>query len=198
MLKYLMLAVVSGLIILASEPARAEGADSSPCAALSGAAWGLCSAGIAVGCHVGKGDLRACTQIEESFLRVAGREAPWIVPPAECPCDFSVIPKTSPPWGAGTSDPVRFQCPSFPGPTVLQSFARSAGTIVHITVDAFLPISCSYLEQVDWRAIKVLVRVPIDQEEAMACRRDIITYGRKLMLLNPTVPINDTCSPTLP
>ncbi len=199
MLKHLMLAaVLSGLVILVSEPAKAEGADSSPCAALSGAPWGLCSAGIAVGCHVGKGDPRSCRQIEKSFLRVAGREAPWVVPPAECPCDFSVIPKTSPPWVAGTSNPISFQCPSFPGPTVLQSFVLAAGTIVHITVDAVLPMSCSYLEQADERAITDSLRIPLAQEQAMACRQEIITYGRKFMLLNPTVPIDDACSPTLP
>jgi hypothetical protein len=199
MLKHLKLAAIVGsFVILVSAPAGAEDVGSSPCAALSGAAWGLCSAGIAVGCHEGKGDPRACRRIEENFLRVRGQEAPWIVPPSECPCDFGAIPKTSPPWIGGASNPIRFQCPQFPGLTELQSFVPSTDTIVHITVNALWPISCGYLEQVDGAANKLLVRVPISQEQAMACQRDIIAYGRELILLNPTVPISDTCTPTIP
>ncbi len=79
--RHILLVTGIGLILFTSDPAQGE--DFSLCDDLTGAAKGLCHAGVAAGCADGIGNLNACASIEETFIDVTGDVAPWVVP---CPC----------------------------------------------------------------------------------------------------------------
>jgi hypothetical protein len=56
-------------------------ADNDPrCEGLTGAAFGLCKAAIAVGCDDPEVTKPGCTKVEENFMQITGSEPPWTQP----------------------------------------------------------------------------------------------------------------------
>jgi hypothetical protein len=185
-----VLAAAISVVAFLPGPARAQQPDYSFCDGLTGAAWGLCRGAIAAGCADDTGDPTACAHIEENYLAVTGEEAPWVVPPALCPCDFSLYPKSATVWDAGAID---FQCPE-----TFAVFRDNLDTEIGTTrsgpsaenpfcqmFDSGLDASPAYLNE------------PVTLEQFEACRLDIIAYGQQFKASNPGVAINDTCTPGL-
>ena len=103
------------IALLTPDEAFAQTPDFSICDGLRGAPWGLCRAGVIVGCNTGGGPPRICAAIEQTFETVTGSLPPWLEPPPPqvvCLCDYSVVPMTLPPWDDTSSE--LFQCPDFP------------------------------------------------------------------------------------
>jgi hypothetical protein len=98
-------AVLFEMTVLPRGAAQADPPDFTICDGLSGAAWGLCRAGVAVGCadDPPSGNSEACMSIEDNYAAVSGEDAPWIAPPLPpCPCDYSIVPQTETEWTTGT------------------------------------------------------------------------------------------------
>jgi hypothetical protein len=179
-------------------PVSAGPPDFSVCYGLSGAGWGLCRAGVAAGCADGTGDPASCENIEDQYLQVTGNLSPWIEPPATCPCDFNVLPKTSPPWSGTLEEPIEFIC----------DLGLSAGfytndemplTSIFVSTTGYVPPGefsgyyCNIIENDSW-----LIEVEILTTEVFdACFQDVIKYGQAFKALNPEIPIDDKCTPKL-
>lgn len=179
----------------------ADKPDFSICDGTSGAAWGLCRAGVAAGCADDSGNSRACREIEEEYTNVTGEVPPWNAPPpATCPCDFSLVPKTNPPWSPSPSDPVRFTCPTasdggrdvfitdfdsaWPNQTEVAYFIESAGFGFHVCETR---VDGAIVESEFW----------MTEAEQAACEADAIDYGQALKAALGT-DVDDACTPTLP
>ncbi|MDX1400384.1 MAG: hypothetical protein R3245_00535, partial [Kiloniellales bacterium] len=114
----LFAAVLGGVALFAPQMSRAAPPDFSICDGLSGAAWGLCRAGVAVGCadEPPTGNPEACMSIEDNYAAVTGEDPPWIAPPLpHCPCDYSTVPQTEAEWTTGifgTFVEIFFSCPA--------------------------------------------------------------------------------------
>ena len=56
------------------------------CAELTGAAYGQCTAAVAVGCDGSATQPAGCVKIAENFTRLTGATPPWELPTVSCPC----------------------------------------------------------------------------------------------------------------
>ena len=65
--------------LMAVVSADPPGAD-VVCDGLSGAAFGLCTAAVNVGCGEEGVDNPGCAKIQENFERITGEPAPWTIP----------------------------------------------------------------------------------------------------------------------
>ncbi len=66
----------AALLTIGLFPANAAPPDTSVCDGQKGAAWGLCRAGVAIGCDVDSSQ-NGCTSVAEQFEKVAGSPPPW-------------------------------------------------------------------------------------------------------------------------
>ena len=171
-------------------PATAAPPDFSICDGLTGAAWGLCRGGVAAGCADGTGNPTACMTIEDNFTSVTGGDAPWITPPATCPCNYLVDVPIDTAW-IGVTDAV-FSCPA--------NIARVAAVLPLPQLPQVTAIITTEPQPVCQAVTSSGGNVrEINDAELSVCRDDVIQYG--LSLLAESVPglfINDVCSPTLP
>ncbi|NND44130.1 MAG: hypothetical protein HKN58_02315 [Xanthomonadales bacterium] len=193
--------LVLGLAAFGYTPeSRAEAPDFGICEGKSGAAWGLCRAGVAAGCADDSGNSRACREIEDQYTDVTGEVPPWDAPPpATCPCDFTLVPKTNPPWSPGASDPIQFTCPlaADGGRDVLITDRHvQAGThteVLYFFEPGLLFHGChSYLD-----GIKVEEDIYMSEAEQAACQSEAIAYGQALKAVLGA-EVDDACSPLLP
>lgn len=83
---FLLLTAVM-MIVMISLPASTQGSDFSLCDGLRGADFGLCRAGVAIGCDIDDTQ-PACAQIADEFEKITGEPPPWVL---LCPC-FSSSP----------------------------------------------------------------------------------------------------------
>jgi hypothetical protein len=85
----LLLALLCAAIYVIGFAGNANaGPNTDPrCDGLSGAAYGMCTAAIAVGCDDKTATNPGCDTIEEKFTQVTGETPPWTLPP--CPCGTS-------------------------------------------------------------------------------------------------------------
>jgi len=185
----IILAAAAGIMFFMSAPLRAAPPDFSVCDGLTGAAWGLCRGGVAAGCADGPGT-EACANIEATIRNVTGNEAPWIVPPAVCPCDFTAVPISGPPWNHAI-----FSCPEN-GAAVEESPTTDFTAVVAGSVGgdpANLACLVIYWEQIPLEPYEIHENISLD--EYNACRDDIIAYGMELVA---TVEgTTDNCTPLL-
>ncbi len=172
-------------------PASADPPDFSICDGLSGAAWGLCRGGVAAGCTDGTGNPDACMTIEDNFTSVTGDDAPWITPPVTCPCNYAADVPVDTAWDSVdvavfncTGDEARF-AQVLPLPQLTQV------TAIRTTQIPPQPI-CQGVTP-DGGNVR-----EIDEAELSVCRDDVIAYGLAVIVANPTLNVNDVCSPTLP
>ncbi len=196
MLKALVFAAVLGSLALFSPgKAAAEAPDFSICDGLTGAAWGLCRAGVAAGCADGTGGTTPCTRIEDMFFDVAGVDAPWIAPPAACPCDYAAyVPLTAATWSvAGVPKNLAFNCPGDEAFFVAVSPLPQLPQVTAIRTTAGDPV-CQAVPQGSGAGFVS----DTTEDEHVVCRRDVISYGTAFKTLFPTHPLTDLCSPTLP
>lgn len=176
---------------------RAGPPDTAICDGLTGAAWGLCRAGVASGCADGTGNPTACAEIEETYAGVTGEEAPWLTPPVVCRCDYNLAPKTEAYWADSPFfTAIQYQCPTA-GDTTGAWFA-SGGEGIHLeepvvlimTTDGSSVCGVSAPESTSYD-------IAPTPEEREACRQAVIAYATEFMALNPGVAVNDLCTPTL-
>ena len=59
-------------------------AENPICAGWKGAAFGQCTAAVAVGCDGSINQPKGCAKIEENFTRLSGESAPWVIGPCSC------------------------------------------------------------------------------------------------------------------
>jgi len=59
-------------------------AESPICAGLTGAAFGQCTAAVAVGCDGSIDQPNGCARIEKNFTRLSGESAPWVLGTCAC------------------------------------------------------------------------------------------------------------------
>ena len=175
--------------------------DFSMCDGLSGAEWGVCRAGVAAGCADDSGSASACDQIESTYESVAGSPPPWIEPPVECPCDFSLVPKTADSWPADLDNRIDFSCQvSADGVRFVEVDYLDATVTPHIYT-AVLTLPGDGVDYTDFcSAINVDAFVDFAEnltpEEREACTASGIEYGRALKAVFGDL-VDDTCTPTL-
>ena len=83
MKKLLLLFVVMFTSGTLNQAVAGRPAEDPRCHGLSGAAFGMCAAAIAVGCDDPATTKPGCVTIEENFTQITGEEPPWTV---ACPC----------------------------------------------------------------------------------------------------------------
>lgn len=196
MIKSLLTVSVAAIVISlasvapSSNSAIAQPPDFSICDGLTGAAWGLCRGGVAAGCADGTGNPTACMSIADNFRSVTGEDPPWITPPVTCPCDYVADVPIGTEWAFVTQ--AVFSCP---------------GDVAYL--QAVLPLPqipvVNAIRTTEPRPICQAVAADgsgnvreISEDELAVCRADVIDYGLAAILANPTLPVEDTCSPTLP
>ena len=80
-MKGVKLAIRTGLLLLIVAPVLiATAGEDARCEGLSGAAFGLCTAAVNVGCDNEETRKTGCTKIEEKFEQITGEAPPWTVP----------------------------------------------------------------------------------------------------------------------
>ncbi len=169
-------------------PAIAAPPDFSICDALTGAAWGLCRGGVAAGCADGSGNATACMTIEDNFRSVTGEDAPWITPPVTCPCDYVTDVPIATAWVLVTN--AVFNC------TGDEAFFQSVLPLPQLPV-----VNAIRTTQVPPQPICQAVASTggnvreINEAELSVCREDVIAYGLAAIAANPTLIVNDVCSP---
>lgn len=83
MKKLLLLFVVVFTSGTLNQAVAGSPAEDPRCHGLSGAAFGMCAAAIAVGCDDPATPKPGCEKIAENFTQITGKEPPWEV---SCPC----------------------------------------------------------------------------------------------------------------
>ena len=73
------------IVLSFTHDASAQNADPI-CAGLTGAAFGQCTAALAVGCDGSATQPTGCTKISENFTRLTGATPPWEPPTLPCSC----------------------------------------------------------------------------------------------------------------
>ena len=176
-------------------------ADFSMCEGLTGAEWGICRAGAAAGCADGTGNASACDEIESTYTSVSGSPPPWIEPPVECPCDYSLVPTDQEYWIEGLiSDDIWFRC-GF-DEALVYSEHRQIGDSVFKTLNAVwvgLRLEGPTPDERLCQAMvssEILTEFPVTIEEQDACRASVIELGQALKALYPD-HVDDECTPTL-
>jgi hypothetical protein len=184
------IASIAILSCIINAPVSAQPPDFSICEGLTGAAWGLCRGGVAAGCADGTGSLTSCAIIEENFRSVTGNDPPWITPPVTCPCDYATDVPIDTAWDTVTQ--AVFSCPgdeaSFAAVLPLPQFPQA--TAIRTTTGEQI---CQAVTTSGGN-----VRGDLPDDVFAACRADVVDYGLAVMVANPTLPVNDVCSPTLP
>lgn len=71
------LVTVFSILLLVATNLHAQPSDFSRCDGLTGAAVGLCKAGIAAGCMGLGDDPEACTHIMDTYVNIVGDQPPW-------------------------------------------------------------------------------------------------------------------------
>lgn len=79
----LVLLLASTLLTLAALHTTAQAQD-AVCTGLTGAAFGQCTAAVAVGCDGSITQPAGCTKIEGNLTRLTGETAPWVIGPCSC------------------------------------------------------------------------------------------------------------------
>lgn len=80
-MKWIRKILGAGLLILASASISVATAEQDPrCEGLSGAAFGLCTAAISVGCDDEETRKPGCTKIEDKYEQITGGVPPWTIP----------------------------------------------------------------------------------------------------------------------
>ena len=185
------IAVIAILCSLINSPALPQTPDFSVCEGLTGAAWGLCRGGVAAGCADRTGSPTACAIIEENYRSVTGNDAPWITPPVTCPCDYATDVPIDTAWDTVTQ--AAFFCPGdeayFTAVSPLPQFPQA--TAIRTTTGEQV---CQAVTATGGGS----VRGDLPDDVFAVCRADVIEYGRAAMLANPTLPVNDVCTATLP
>lgn len=167
--------------------------DFSMCEGLSGAEWGICRAGVAAGCADGAGNANACDEIESTYESVSGSLPPWIEPPVECPCDYSLVPKTEDIWIVGTDGLIDFLCGD--NSAYVATSGSDGLSLVNVGLDLESVLGCGAAY-----GGETLVYVsPLTTEQQEACVAAVIDYGQELKALISDVAIlfDDRCTPTL-
>lgn len=201
MYRAMTICLTIGISALAITPGvRAAAPDFSICEGLSGAAWGLCRAGVAAGCADDSGNSRACREIEDQYTDVTGLVPPWDAPPqATCSCDFSLVPKSSPPWSPDPSNPVSFTCPEAEdgGRNVLITDVDAAPHPNDTVVEYFFQDASFHVCQTFMDGEMVGSEAYMSEAVQAACQADAIAYGQALKALLGA-DVDDACTPTLP
>lgn len=181
--------------------AGADSKDFSTCEGLSGAEWGLCRAGVAAGCADGTGSASACDEIESTYTSFAGNPPPWIEPRVECPCNFSLIPKTTESWYSSGNGLINFGCPvSSDGVRFFQLDSPSGNTVSTWILTLSGGTTSDGIEYTDFCSVYsdefLDFAENLTREEVDACVASGIDYGRALKAILGDV-IDDKCTPTL-
>lgn len=78
-------AVLASLLLPAALPSISQAQNTDPiCSDLSGAAFGQCTAAVAVGCDGTANQPAGCTRIAENFTRLTGTAPPWELGSCSC------------------------------------------------------------------------------------------------------------------
>jgi hypothetical protein len=113
-------ALVAASLLLAAGTAAANPNADPRCASLSGAAYGLCIAALAVGCDDPETEKRSCAKLAANFRRITGEEPPWTEPVCVENADCAIGEFCSKPEGscagAGTCAPMPSACPLYYDP----------------------------------------------------------------------------------
>ena len=80
-----LFAALASLLLLSALPIISQAQNADPiCAQLTGAAFGQCTAAVAVGCDGSANQLAGCTRIAENFARLTGMAPPWELGTCSC------------------------------------------------------------------------------------------------------------------
>ena len=190
--------LLAGSLSLSPATISAASPDFSMCDGLTGAEWGVCRAGVAAGCADGSGSASACDQIESTYESVAGSPPPWIEPPVECPCDFSLVPKTLDSWFVSDGESIIFSC--VVADDGIRNVYLQAGrsTFAGITGIFSLPTNSEYSAFCSAMNNSTFFDFEEDltPEEREACAASGIEYGRALKAVFGDL-VDDGCTPTL-
>lgn len=193
-----ILAVLSGLALVSTGTARADPPDFSICEGLTGAALGLCRAGVAAGCADGTGNPTACMEIEDTFMMVTGGDgAPWTArPPTTCPCPYTEISMDAGEWQSSVDfNEIQFLCNADASGVDARFIAAASGggflTPEMLVITAGTIHLCAAVEA-GGGVIEILNDLTL--EEARDCRLDIIDYATEFVADNPLVAVDDQCT----
>ena len=146
---------------------------------------------MAAGCTDGTGSPTACMTIEDNFRSVTGEEAPWITPPITCPCDYVTDVPIDTAWDF--VDSAVFSCAGD------KALFQAVLPLPQLPVVNATRTSAVPPQPVCQAATAAGGNVrEIDEDELRVCRDDVIEYGLAVIVANPTLTVNDFCSPTLP
>ena len=80
-MKWIRVLIGAGILVFAGASISVATAGQDPrCVGLSGAAFGLCTAAVNVGCDDEENRKNGCDKIEEKFQRITGEAPPWTIP----------------------------------------------------------------------------------------------------------------------
>lgn len=104
-----------GLLVFVSVPIMvATAGHDAMCEGLSGAAFGLCTAAVNVGCDNEETRKNGCAKIEEKFEQITGDTPPWTVPYCSdntaCAADQFCKKADGDCDGMGTCEPIPTAC----------------------------------------------------------------------------------------
>jgi len=175
-------------------PAFADPPGYTICAGLTGVAYGLCNGGVASGCADGTGDPIRCEDLAARYLKLTGTELPWIAPPITCPCDFNLlVDKMSPYWTTTPGSSLEFVCSDLQAWLVTAVGDLDPKTMVYVDTSSQIGQICGALENDIVLDQKSFLTV----EENEACIQGVLDYAQEFIALNPDVPVDDMCTPTL-
>lgn len=200
MLNKTMIVILLGMsLVVQPSAARAESPDFSDCDGMTGAAWGLCRAGVAAGCADGTGNSKACRQIEDTYTDVTGEPFPWNAPPPPtCPCDYSAIAKANPPWSPGVSEPIRFTCPlTVDGGRDVEIYDYLSAEVDDTRVVFYYVVDSYHVCESRVDGVTVNDHVGMSEPVQAVCQADAIAYGQALKLALGS-DVDDACTPILP
>jgi hypothetical protein len=184
------------IIFLYVVPVQAAPPDFSICEGLSGAARGLCRAGVSAGCADDTGNPGACERIEINFVDVTGDLPPWLAPPTLCPCDYpSLVPLTAEAWSDADGNPKALALNCDAETASLQAINPLPQLP---TVNALLTTGSPPQRICQAVPLTGLGEVAGDltAEELADCRSDVLDYASEFLSLNPGWPsFVDLCSP---
>lgn len=80
-----LIAIFASLLLLSALPSISQAQNADPiCGDLTGAAFGQCTAAVAVGCDGSANQPAGCTRIAENFTRLTGTVPPWELGTCSC------------------------------------------------------------------------------------------------------------------